>query len=321
MRKLFASQNGLSVTPKTYTWSETTPSGRPDERDGSFGFSIGANDFIAFGWEGNSDSLKDFYKSTNGGTSWTKQSDLPFAERHTAATFVLSDTVYVVGGDVFFPATDSWVFNGTTWTQKASNCGIGVRNMMGATYHNGAFYIIGGQNTRYIIDGKYDNVLKSTDNCVSFTQIATTPFTGGNLWGSCVSYKGRIWKICGGIYDDTSLANRTYPKEIFSSADGITWVQEGIFPGSGRQYHQTIVWKDKIWVIGGFFGTSSPGDNLGDTWYSTNGIDWTQLTGSAITDLHAMTAWVASTGSLHTSGGSGDPGTTLTKKYHILTES
>jgi hypothetical protein len=320
MRKFFASQNGLSVTPKTYTWSETTPSGRPDERDGCFGFSIGSDDFIAFGWKsGGVGSNKEFFKSTNGGVSYTQLSDLSFSKRHTAATFTLSDKVYVVGGDATNPATDSWTFDGTTWTKKADDCGIGVRCLMGAAYHNGAFYLIGGQKDQFISSGKYDNVLKSTDNCVSFTQIATTPFTGGNLWGSCVSYKGRIWKICGGIYDDTSINNRTYPKEIYSSADGITWVYEGIFPGSGRQYHQTIVWKDKIWVIGGFFST--PNDNLGDTWYSTNGIDWTQLTGSAITDLHAMTAWIASTGSIHTFGGSTDPNTTTTKKYHILTES
>jgi hypothetical protein len=321
MIKLFASQNGLLVPQRTYTWSETTPSGRPDARDGCFGFSIGSNDYIAFGWKGSNLSQKDFYKSTNGGSSYTQQSDLPFEKRHTAATYVLSNSVYVVGGDVFYPATDSWVFNGTTWTQKAANCGIGARNMMGAAYHNGAFYIIGGQVGRYINQGKYDNVLKSTDNCVSFQQIATTPFTGGNLWGACASFRGRIWKICGGIYDDTSLNNRTYPKEIFSSADGITWVYEGIFPGSGRQYHQTIVWKDKIWVIGGFYNSGSTTDNLGDTWYSSNGIDWTQVTGTKITDLHALTAWVASTGSIHTFGGSTDPDTQVTNKYHILTES
>jgi hypothetical protein len=319
--KLYFGNNAIQGSgTASYTWSETTPSGRPSDMDGCFGFSIGSDDFIAFGWKsGGIGSNKGFFKSTNGGNSYTQLTDVPFTKRHTAATFTLSDRVYVVGGDATNPATDSWTFDGTSWTLKAANSGIGVRCLMGSAYHNGAFYLIGGQKDQFISSGKYDNVLRSTDNCVSFQQIATTPFTGGNLWGSCVSYKGRIWKICGGIYDDTSINNRTYPKEIYSSSDGITWVYEGIFPGSGRQYHQTIVWKDKIWVIGGFFST--PNDNLGDTWYSSNGIDWKQLTGSKITDLHALTAWIASTGSIHTFGGSTDPNTVTTDKYHILTQS
>jgi hypothetical protein len=320
--RLFSSQNGLTGPAATYTWSETTPSGRPAARDGSWGFSIGGNDFIAFGWTSALGSDKEFYKSTNNGTSYTQQTDVPFTKRHTAATFNLDGSAYVVGGDVFTTATDSWVFNGTTWTQKASDCGIGTRNLMGAAYLNGNFYLIGGQVGRFISSGKFDNVLRSTDNCVSFTQVATTPFTGGNLWGACAAFKGRIWKVGGGIYDDTAgLALRTYPKEIYSSADGITWVYEGMFPGSGRQYHQTIVFDNKLWVIGGFFNSGATTDNLGDTWYSSNGVDWTQLTGSAITDLHAMTIWVGSDNKLHSSGGSTDPGTTETNKYHKLTKS
>lgn len=318
----FSSQNGLTVAAGTFTWSETTPSGRPAARDGSWGFSIGSNDYIAFGWVSGANSNKEFYKSTNNGTSYTQQSDLPFTKRHTAATFNLDGSAYVVGGDAYVYATDSWMYDGTSWTQKASDCGIGNRILMGAAYLNGAFYIIGGQVGPLISQGKYDNVLRSTDNCVSFTQIATTPFTGGNLWGACAAFKGRIWKVCGGIYDDTAgLLLRTYPKEIYSSADGITWVYEGIFPGSGRQYHQTIVFDDKLWVIGGFYNSGMSLDNLGDTWYSSNGVDWTQLTGSSITDLHALTAWVGSDNKIHTFGGSTDPGTQVTNKYHKLTKS
>jgi N-acetylneuraminic acid mutarotase len=316
----FSSQNGLTVAAGTFTWSETTPSGRPAARDGSWGFTIGGADYIAFGWTGGNDSLQDFYKSTDAGATYTRQADLPFQKRHTAATYNLDSTAYVVGGDVFYPGTDSWVYNGSTWSQRASNCGIGVRSLMGAAYLNGAFYIVGGQVDRLISAGKYDNVLRSTDNCATFTQIATTPFVCGNLWGACAAFKGRIWKVCGGIYDDGNIGNRTYPKEIYSSADGITWVYEGIFPGSGRQYHQTIVFDDKLWVIGGFYNIGATTDNLGDTWYSANGVDWTQLTGSAITDLHALTAWVGSDNKIHTSGGSTDPGTVITNKYHKLTK-
>lgn len=51
--------------------------------------------------------------------------------------------------------------------------------------------------------------------------------------------------------------------------------QNAIFPG--RYGHTTIVYDDKIWVIG---GAGSSG-YLNDVWYSSNGINWIKATGNA----------------------------------------
>ena len=45
---------------------------------------------------------------------------------------------------------------------------------------------------------------------------------------------------------------------------------------SGRAGHSSVVFDNKIWVIGG-----SGSDNDSDVWYSKNGGDWTQATASA----------------------------------------
>jgi len=325
--KLFESQNSSPSYPSTlYAWYEYTPAGIPPPRDGCWGFSVGGNDYITIGWNSPNITYNSVYRSTDNGNSWTQLSNAPFSGRHTVASYNLPTQAYLVGGDYFnFSvggqyAKDSWVYNGTTWTQKAANSGIGDRILMGATYHNGAFYIVGGQVSRYIIDGEYNNVLRSTDNCVSFQEIATTPFPGGNLWGAVASFKGKMWKVCGGFYDDVPpLSARTYPREIYSSNDGITWTYEGMFPGQGRQYHQTIVWKDLLWVIGGVNTTNSPNTiNLRDTWYSPNGVDWTQLPIGTFVGLHAHTCWIGADGNLHSFGGSTNPGTTETNKYFVL---
>ena len=46
---------------------------------------------------------------------------------------------------------------------------------------------------------------------------------------------------------------------------------------SARLYHKSVVYDNKMWVIGG--GTSGGYGN--DVWYSTNGVNWTQATASA----------------------------------------
>lgn len=325
--RLYQSQNTPSINPDDiYIWNEYSPVGVPSARDGSWGFSVGGDDYVAVGWFGGSTTTRQFFKSTNDGNNWTLLGNVPFTGRHTVASFNLPTRAYVVGGDVFNIvndgqyAKDSWVYDGTSWTQLAVNSGIGDRCLMGAVYHNGAFYLVGGQKTRYAADGVYSNVLRSTDDCVSFSQIGgATPFTGGNLWGSVASYKGRIWKVCGGIYDDANLANRTYPKEIYSSADGITWAYETIFPGQGRQYHQTFVWENLLWVVGGSNTTNAPsGYNLNDTWYSDNGVDWVQSPSGPFIGLHAHTCWIGTDGNVHSFGGSTNPYTVPTNKYYVL---
>lgn len=319
--KLFNSQN-RSLPDLSYQWYEYTPVNVPSARDGSWGFSLNGNDFITIGWFGSTSTTNQVFRSINFGNTWSALPNAPFTGRHTVASYNLDTEVYMVGGDTFNvpPATDSWVYDGTTWTQKASDCGIGQRNLMGATYHEGAFYLVGGQKTRFIANGKYDNVLISTDNCASFTQIGgTTPFTGGNIWGAVASYKGRMWKICGGIYDDANIANRTYPREIYSSDDGANWTYEAMFPGIGRQYHQTIEWDGLLWVIGGVNTTNPPSIiNLKDTWCSNNGVDWIQIPSGPFIRLHAMTCWVGADGDLHCFGGSTDPGSTITNRYFVL---
>lgn len=281
----------------SYTWSEITATGLPSRRDGAFGFNFNGIDYICAGWNGGYLTYNDFYKSVDGGVTWTTLADAPFTPRHTVATIIRPEGFYTVGGDVFgiindgVYARDSYKFDLSGWVLKAENSGIGNRALMGAAYHNGAFYLCGGQTSRYIADGSFTSTLKSVNECASFSGIGTHDFPGGNLWGSLVSFQGKLWKICGGVYDDADIADRTYPLAIYSSPDGVTWTNWGNFPGTGRQYHQTIVFDGYIWVIGGYNNFS--GYNLGDVW-KFDGTTWTQVESNATwDDRHAHTCWIS----------------------------
>jgi hypothetical protein len=311
--KLFGSQN-RSYT--SYAWTQVTATGLPSVRDGSFGFSIGTKHYICLGWISGNTRYNDWYESSNlAGTSWSSMGTITGSEdKHTVASFITPSAAYFVNGDIFNISIegayqkDSFKFNGTSWTEQTTDCGLGDYSLMGSAYHNGEYYTIGGQK-RYDYDlGNSNACYKSNDECVSFTGQGTHPFDGGNLWGSLVSFNGKLWKIGGGQYWDSDINDRTYPTAIYSSTNGVSWTNEGTFPGFGRQYHQTIVWDSKIWVIGGFNHNDTDW-NRKDVWYSSDGVNWTELTGTPWVNRHAHTCWVADN-QIWMFGGSSDTGAT-----------
>ena len=66
--------------------------------------------------------------------------------------------------------------------------------------------------------------------------------------------------------------------DVWHSKDGINWTQTTASADwSGRRGHTSLVYDNKMWVLGGEDGTN----RFNDVWYSTDGINWVQATGSA----------------------------------------
>lgn len=276
--------------------------------DGTFGFNDGTYDHLVGGWTAGSVSYKTHYRSADNGATWSAQADYAY-EFHTAATAVVNNVAYIVGGDVFAPSMNGdWnrssnKFESGAWSQISANCGIGDRCLMGFAYHEGDFYAVGGQSAINKTDAIH-TVIKSTNNCASFTQIVadtrTIGFKGGNLWGCVVSYKGLLWKICGEVYyEGAALWRRESDTAIWTSPDGVTWTHACDFKGYGRGYPQCIVYNDKIWIFGGFHGNHF---NLNEVWTiekTTAGrIIQTYLGTADYGGRHAMAIWEGANGIL-----------------------
>lgn len=60
-------------------------------------------------------------------------------------------------------------------------------------------------------------------------------------------------------------------------------------PWEARRYHTSLVYDNKIWVIG---GSDNQGNFLDDAWYSVDGINWTQATDNAFTNRDAHSSVV-----------------------------
>jgi len=92
-----------------------------------------------------------------------------------------------------------------------------------------------------------------------------------------VVFDGKIWVIggCG----DTSSNSFGYRNDVWYTTDGQNWMQAtAAAPWAGREGHTSVVYHDKIWVLGASYGGY---EAERDVWYSTNGTDWTQATNAA----------------------------------------
>jgi hypothetical protein len=80
-----------------------------------------------------------------------------------------------------------------------------------------------------------------------------------------------------GIFNTTTIENNGDIKLKTENEIG-GWIQSASSaPWSGRYGHTSVVFDNKIWVIGGYNGNNL----LNDIWYSSDGINWTLATNFA----------------------------------------
>lgn len=288
----------------------------PTAMDGTFGFYANGYDYLVGGWDGIAPTYKTLFRSDNDGVTWAAQTDFNH-KFHTAATCVVDDVAYVVGGDQLSPSVDgdwrrsSHKFESGSWSQIAADPGIQNRCLAGLVYYNSSFYLIGGQDDNSGTT-TYDTVLRSDDGLVTFSSIQsdtkTQGFTNPLSWGSVCVHQGLIWSICG------SRHVGPHGKRIFSSSDGITWTYRGEFRGLSRTYCQVLSHNGKIWVFNGhnasFDSAGNPTGDLREYWTIEvlNGgrIVQTYKGTTGWNRRHAMSIWSNPRGIMCALGGTRD---------------
>lgn len=220
---------------------------------------------------GGAQHSKVFY-STDGST-WNEAGTNSLGkERSEHSSVVFNGKMWVIGGvtgDQDQPFDSSSVSNeilsstdGINW-QLVGTLPVTVYAHSSVVYDN-KMWVIGGLTSPNSGNNK---ILYSSDG-ITWKEAGTNSLPAAGLaWSSVVNFNGKMWIIGG--QGGTGDGNGS--KGVFSSTDGINWVNEGDVLPVATDSHSSVVFGDKVWVLG------DAGSNP-QVVYSNDGINWVETT-------------------------------------------
>ena len=134
--------------------------------------------------------------------------------------------------------------NGLDWTQATDAA---------PTPSSGGHASAVFDNKIWIVGGSYANPDDANDVWYSFDGVNWLNATDIGPWGgrirhTCVSFEGKLWILGGDDYYETA----PYNGHVWNSVDGETWIQvEAVAPWGRRIEHASVVFDNKIWILGG----------------------------------------------------------------------
>jgi len=217
---------------------------------------------IAGGMDDDGGYLNDVWESADG-VNWNRLSTgtASFSARSGHCMIVHDSKLWVVGGYNGAYLNDVWCSaDGVNWKLvSVTAAAFTARAHFALFSHDGQMFIVGGNNASTLSD-----VWSSRD---------------GTLWNRVINgydllnrshvrqvqINNRMVLIGG--YDGTS-----YLATTAQSQDGTNWTVNGATNGlPARSHYGATVFDNKIVIAGGF---DSAGANVGDVWYSADGINW-----------------------------------------------
>ena len=155
----------------------------------------------------------------------------------------------------------------TQWVKATENAGWSARRNHTSVVFDNKIWVVGGEDE----DGLKNDVWYSEDGINWVQAIKSAPWSPRSGHTSVV-YDKKIW-VMGGAEKKSSTFLEPFLDDIWYSKDGIKWFKATDSPGwSFRTGHSSIVFDNKMWVMGGSDGISKK-----DIWCSNDGIKWTRL--------------------------------------------
>ena len=133
--------------------------------------------------------------------------------------------------------------------------------MLGGTEN---YYFGGATSTK-------NDVWSSADG-KTWTQVTAKAAWSPRAYHQAAVLGNKIYVFGGGNYVPKYHA----VNDVWSSEDGVNWTQvTDAAAWSPRLWFSTAVYRDKLWVLGGW--SNNPSKNWGDAWYSADGKTWKEL--------------------------------------------
>ncbi|MFC1503954.1 hypothetical protein ACFL6D_00900 [Spirochaetota bacterium] len=229
------------------------------------------------------DSTNDIWFSTNG-IAWTYDTNVSTMwQGYAQGAAVYNDELWVFGGCEGFPhqtmpsSADFFNADGITW-----NPGMPyfppISDMPILVYNN-VIWLIGGMGD-YGDLGAADDIQYTDAPFVNwYTAAITAPF-GSRYGNTALVFNELMWVIAGKTTSFNVAGG--YMNDVWHSSDGTNWdlaTDNAAF--SPRENHSSVVYDNKMWVIGGYYSNGGGEQFYNDVWYSDDGISWIQLSSNA----------------------------------------
>lgn len=219
------------------------------------------------------------------GVTWIKVTDSAgWLPRSGHSSVVFDNRMWILGGGSGTEMkNDAWYSaDGSTWTQATAHAGWSPRMGHTSLVYDNKLWVIGGEGIDNGSSTPYNDVWYSTDGSAWIR--ATADANWSPRWGhTSLVYHNKMWVIGGKEIDNRRSMQYN---DVWYSADGSTWIQATAdAEWSRRSEHQSVVFGQRMWVLGGYTGLKSRNGRQelasNDAWYSYDGKIWYPATDNA----------------------------------------
>jgi hypothetical protein len=215
----------------------------------------------------------DVWNSTDGKT-WnpvTNAAGLLGRTAHTAEVFNdgSGEKMWVIAGLTNdSDKSDAWSStNGKTWTTATTNAGFSKRRHHSSVVFNDRngekMWVISGN-----VNGSQENDVWSSADGKTWNDVRPGDNSNDEFPGrerhTSEAFDGKMWAIAG--FDRRLSADGGgYQNALWSSTNGKDWTEDTVDSSkkfSARQDHSSVVFQEKLWVIGG----NGNGGSTNDVW-------------------------------------------------------
>jgi hypothetical protein len=262
-------------------------------------------------------NLLDVWKSPDGRT-WTRTLEAgPWVQTDLPVSLVFQNRMWLMGGRKV-PGTECsnkvWSStDGVEWTLVTASAGWSARLAPGFAVFSDRMWVLGGTEDFYQNNDTtmLNDVWSSADGRDWRRETADAGWSK-RANGIAITFDNKLWVLGGGARNPRAIPTN----DVWSSEDGVNWKQvTASAPWKPRLWFSAVVYRDHLWVLGGWSETDG---NLGDVWYTKDGRNWTELKSDVIwTKRHEHSAFVFQD-KIWVAGGAAEPSSTLDSQVWSL---
>jgi hypothetical protein len=223
---------------------------------------------------------RDVWSSPNGKDWKLVQKDAPWKHSDLPMMLAFQEKMWIFGGwyngrlPGHSASSEVWSSSdGEKWEQASAKAGWSPRLAAGAVVFKDKMWVLGGTENYYFGNktSLKNDVWYSADG-KEWKQATASAGWSPRAYHNAVVHAGKIWVLGGGNYVPDYEAR----SDVWCSEDGIHWTEvTAKAPWSPRVWFSSVVYRDRIWVLGGW--SNNPSKNWPDVWYSKDGKDWTEF--------------------------------------------